>query len=533
MGFSESDPNALAVAEQYASAVVKKIEREQFQKELGTWSEGWEEPELYGHAKNLTDFLVNVEDLILVQEMNSNNFARMVDAGEDGRTAVIGDIHGELWVLLPMLKEIRNDFRQYRRLWEENIPTHGASELLICNQKLHYVFLGDYVDRGDRNLHTFMLLLAYKVLCPKQVTLLQGNHEQQGVNTIYGFEDHCEELFSEDGTSVHGAVNRVFKLLPFVATVERAFIVMHGGLTPEFLEACTTTQTKGDFRTCLTFDLGEEMAWSDPMSETGWGYSPRGKGRLFGRDKVDPFLDAHDLKQLIRGHQAQKKGIRTEPGNAKVLTVFSAADYTGTYSTKKMGNHGGWIYVDATVVSNNYLAIDGSDAWETVPEIIQKTLAPDEIRERSKKLLQGDFLLELAGSEAFVGVHDHWAGMEAGDHQQGAQGNKTVALPLECKEVEGAMLLAEQRAAHKVLVRSILQQAFSEGGDAGLAFKAEGMVDECGEADVKDMPDLCKALAMDAVVLEIFGDMSNAGNKLEVLKKLQEAMSARFNLLKY
>ena len=50
---------------------------------------------------------------------------------------------------------------------------------MFCDERLSYIFMGDYVDRGERGLELALLLLAYKQTCPQQVILLQGNHERE------------------------------------------------------------------------------------------------------------------------------------------------------------------------------------------------------------------------------------------------------------------------------------------------------------------------------------------------------------------
>jgi len=63
-----------------------------------------------------------------------------------------------------------------------------------------YLFLGDFVDRGNHSLETICLLLSLKVKFPESIHLIRGNHEDKWINNGYnkllilyrfGFSEEC------------------------------------------------------------------------------------------------------------------------------------------------------------------------------------------------------------------------------------------------------------------------------------------------------------------------------------------------------
>jgi hypothetical protein len=101
-----------------------------------------------------------------------------------GSTKIFGDIHGQY-----------DDLMDFFHLF--GYPVADIGDI----NKYQYVFLGDFVDRGEHSLEVIITLLSLKCKYPKRIHLLRGNHEDQDVNTYYGFKEECEKRIKK-GNSV-------------------------------------------------------------------------------------------------------------------------------------------------------------------------------------------------------------------------------------------------------------------------------------------------------------------------------------------
>ena len=90
--------------------------------------------------------------------------------------AVVGDIHGQFFDLITMM----------RKAGEPDTKT------------LNYLFLGDYVDRGTSGIEVCLFLFCLKIAKPQAITLLRGNHESRSMTETFTFRDEVYEKYDDE-----------------------------------------------------------------------------------------------------------------------------------------------------------------------------------------------------------------------------------------------------------------------------------------------------------------------------------------------
>jgi len=203
---------------------------------------------------------------------------------------------------------------------------HDMMELFKSGGKIpdvNYLFMGDYVDRGFHSVEVVSLLVCLKVRYPERVVILRGNHESRQITQVYGFYDECLRKYGN--TKVWTMLTDLFDYFPLAALIEGQIFCLHGGLSPS-IDTLEQVREVERFREIPHDGAMSDLMWSDPDDRGGWGVSPRGAGYTFGKDISDKFMEANDLKLIVRAHQLVMEGYNWAHDES-VLTVFSAPNY--------------------------------------------------------------------------------------------------------------------------------------------------------------------------------------------------------------
>ncbi|KAG6087040.1 3',5'-cyclic-nucleotide phosphodiesterase (PDEase) (3':5'-CNP) [Claviceps sp. LM218 group G6] len=223
----------------------------------------------------------------------------------DAPITVCGDIHGQYYDLMKLF-EVGGDPAETR-----------------------YLFLGDYVDRGYFSIECVLYLWCLKIHYPDSLWLLRGNHECRHLTNYFTFKLECKH-----------------KYLPLAAVMNKQFLCVHGGLSPE-LHTLDDLRTINRFSEPPTTGLMCDILWADPLEDFGAEKTSdyflhnnvRGCSYFFSYFAACAFLERNNLLSIIRAHEAQDAGYRMyrktrTTGFPSVMTIFSAPNYLDEYNNK-------------------------------------------------------------------------------------------------------------------------------------------------------------------------------------------------------
>jgi serine/threonine-protein phosphatase with EF-hands len=270
---------------------------------------------------------------------------RNVKLSAKQRCTVVGDIHGNIMDLLYILDDA-------------GLP--GPNNV--------YIFNGDFVDRGDNSVEVICILLALLSADPENVYLNRGNHEDEAVCRVYGFQNEVIEKYN---LLAFEMFSEVFKHMPLATVVNDSVFVVHGGIAHDAdmylrdLDHINRTDyvakpeiefpqnamnlSEEDFKVEYCRQLQRDLMWSDPCKEPGIHVNDRGAGMTFGPDIAVHFMSRNSLTMIIRSHECVYNGFdrsyfdddmtftqETTPitpivfsSPPLVCTLFSASNYCG------------------------------------------------------------------------------------------------------------------------------------------------------------------------------------------------------------
>jgi len=272
---------------------------------------------------------------------------------------ICGDTHGQFWDLL--------------RIFEFGGFPPEAS----------YLFLGDYVDRGQHGIECILLLFCYKIKHPVNFFLLRGNHECAWVNKEYGFYDEVKKRYS---IRLWKSMVDVFNCMPCVAIIEDKIFCCHGGISPELL---SLEQIHKIARPTDIPDAGLlcDLLWADPDPDVivagGWAENDRGVSYTFGKEAVSKFLKRFGLDLICRAHQVVQDGYNFE-FDRRVVTVFSAPNY------QNMDNAGGIMTVDEQLMCSFKILKPTVDKKPAAKNNSRGATAQKEKKTTAKKNMSGN-----------------------------------------------------------------------------------------------------------------------------------------------
>jgi diadenosine tetraphosphatase ApaH/serine/threonine PP2A family protein phosphatase len=282
--------------------------------------------------------------------------------------------------LLSMCRRVRQLLQSEPRLLRLKPPTyilgdlHGNFQDLICFEKVlwrlgphltpcKFLFLGDYVDRGDNGIEVVAYLFAQKLLAPSKVFLIRGNHELRTIQEMFQFRDECIEKFGDMvGQQIWESINDCFDAMPVAAVVDEKIFCVHGGIPmPCFgkglisaIDEVPSVMKDPEVESPLAW----ELMWNDPVKndEVDEGVSKeldenggfasnetRQTAHIFSNEALGAFLDRNDLSHVIRAHEVKPVGFQVQH-DGRLLTVFSSSHYCGS------GNEAACVLVDSNKI---------------------------------------------------------------------------------------------------------------------------------------------------------------------------------------
>ncbi|RLI65753.1 MAG: hypothetical protein DRO88_03655 [Promethearchaeia archaeon] len=250
----------------------------------------------------------------------------VIDHLENGKVFYVGDTHGSIF-----------DLDQCIKFFVKEIELSLKEDYHVL-----VVFLGDYVDRHEMDIHNLLYLFSFALQFPQNIRLLRGNHEEVTINMQYGFWANINKYLPN--SYLFNDFEYTFINLPLghiTQTPEKSILALHGGIPfyPEDYEVMPKIPKISDgsvvlspsFSTVEEMDLlSKQILWGDPEEKMPPGeyYLPsrRGVGYSFGKEIFEKFLEINNVDRVIRSHEVFLDGHK-EYFQDRMFSIFSSSSY--------------------------------------------------------------------------------------------------------------------------------------------------------------------------------------------------------------
>jgi hypothetical protein len=274
--------------------------------------------------------IINDAKNILISMPNIRKL-NLIDPAENG-AIIVGDLRGNFLDL-----------------------NHIIAKYGIPGAKYKYVFNGNYVDTGAKQIECLVILLYCFVSRPDCVFLNRGNHEDftlssNSLNFMNSFISDLRNKYGKFAKAIFNAAMELFSYLPLATIVSnledlRLFVV-HGGISENTdLDYIENKLERNLYKRIVSSDPTKDieqinnLLWSNPVriedgkvrpsmaKKTTGFYSNKETnfGCLFGVDITSSFCKSNSFNFIIRSHQTREKGYQED--HLRCYTLYSASNY--------------------------------------------------------------------------------------------------------------------------------------------------------------------------------------------------------------
>ena len=238
---------------------------------------------------------------------------------EDKRLVIIGDTHCDYNSLAAIFEKLSLSAYDYF----ENAT---------------FIFLGDYLDRGNILFEYLMLLVGFKKLLGERCIFMKGNHElirykaETGKleSMVYPAQT-CPTLNDYCGSDKEFLAKFAdyFSNLPYyilLKTTKGTDLLVHGGIPRDsVLDSCTISHETGEMLVSDGDNIRkialDNMIWADPRPERS-KLQGGGSRFEFGQDQFERFAVANKIDRIFRSHEPVQNGVESFYNN-RLYTIFS------------------------------------------------------------------------------------------------------------------------------------------------------------------------------------------------------------------